>query len=95
VSQAGDIQRAEGDYFAVRAAPGGRLSDGMVVDASILARLMGLRLLRLDARITFVPATPAVQLPTSSAASATPQGSLDDAVDLLAHAAQTLGQVKT
>jgi hypothetical protein len=43
------------DAPLVRAAPGGRLADGLVVDASIVARLLGLRLLTLDARIRFVP----------------------------------------
>jgi len=40
----------------VRATPGGRLADGLIIDASIVARLLGLRLLTLDARIRFVPA---------------------------------------
>jgi len=89
-----DVQRSlEGNYLAVRAAPGGRLSNGLVVDASILARLLGLRLLKLDAHITFVPVNLAIHLPRSSAAVLAPPGGLDDAVDLLAHATRTLDQV--
>jgi hypothetical protein len=41
---------------AVRVAPDERLSGGLVVRASILARLLGIRLLRLDADILLVPA---------------------------------------
>ncbi|MBX6750327.1 MAG: hypothetical protein IRY85_11775 [Micromonosporaceae bacterium] len=44
------------DHLRVRVAPDGRLANGLVIDASILARLLGLRLLTLDARIRFVPA---------------------------------------
>lgn len=82
-----------GEYFTVRAAPGGRLSEGLVVDASILARLLGIRLLRLNAHITFVPASPAISLPASSAALVVGPGGLDDALDLLAHATRTLDDV--
>ncbi len=43
---------------ALRATPDRRrsLSDGVLVDASIHARLLGLRLLRIDASIVLVPA---------------------------------------
>lgn len=80
----------DGEYLAVRAAPGGRLSEGLVIDASILARLLGVRLLRLDARIRFVPAELATVVPKPSAAILPPSGRLDDAVDLLAHASRAL-----
>jgi hypothetical protein len=40
-----------------------RLSEGVVVEASILARLLGIRLLRLDATVVVVPA--AVTAPPS------------------------------
>ena len=82
-----------GDYLTVQPMPGGRLSQGLVVDASILARLLGVRLLRLDARLTFVPASPAIHVPGSSTALLAPPGSLDDAAKLLAHATRTLADV--
>lgn len=46
----------DGDDIRVRVTPGGHLADGMVIDASIVARLLGLRLLTLDARLRFAPA---------------------------------------
>jgi hypothetical protein len=42
---------------------GGRFSDGVLVKASILARLLGIRLLKLDASVVVVPA--AVRTPSS------------------------------
>jgi hypothetical protein len=88
------VQRpVEGEYLAVRAVPGGRLSNGLVVDASILARLLGLRLLKLDAHITFLPANYAIHVPSPSAAWSALPGGLDDAVDLLGHARRTLDQI--
>lgn len=80
---------------SVRAVPGGRLSSGMTVDACISARLLGFRLLTLDAHLTFLPATPAIPEQGLPAASSTPRGSLSDAVDILLHATQTLDQVRT
>lgn len=77
--------------MAVRPVPGGRLSQGMAVDASITARLLGFRLLTLDARVTLVPATPVNTEPDWTAAA--PPGSLGDAVELLAHASETLDQI--
>jgi hypothetical protein len=41
-----------------RVASGGRLSQGVMVEASILARLLGIRLLKLDAQIVVLPAEP-------------------------------------
>ena len=84
--------------FAVELAPrlGWRMSEGLVVDASILARLLGMPLLQLEAHVTFVPADfragtgghwqQKVEHPTTSAY----DGDLRDAVDLLAHASRTL-----
>jgi hypothetical protein len=83
----------KGKYLPVRAAPGGRLSQGLAIEASILARLLGLRLLKLEAHITLVPANLASQSPASSAALSSPAGGLDDAVDLLARATQSVDQV--
>jgi hypothetical protein len=73
----------------MRPAPGGHLSDGLVVEASVLARLLGLRLLRLEARISVVPTDfggRSEDLGTLQAR----RGYLNDAVSLLAHASQTL-----
>ena len=41
---------------SLRPDAGKRLSDGTIIQASILARLLGIRLLRLDAQIALVPA---------------------------------------
>jgi hypothetical protein len=71
----------------------------VVIRASVLGRLLGIRLLRLEADITLVPA----DLGSPSAVgrstrivtrSATPDGSrgLADAVELLAHASRTLDE---
>jgi hypothetical protein len=80
------------------------LSHGTAVDASILARLLGIPLLRLDAHIDMVPidadqvaGSPMVvvtALPSSPDVHADPPGTLADAADLLQHAAQTLGEVR-
>lgn len=86
------------------------LSHGAAVEASILARLLGIPLLRLDAHIDMVPidADPAVgslkryspptielsPLPASSGTSAASSGTLAEAAELLEHASQTLGDVR-
>jgi hypothetical protein len=84
------------------------LSHGAVVEASILARLLGIRLLRLDARIDMVPTdsdsiveryttVPAIELSASPVAPGTSDeaaGTLADAAELLQHAARTLGEVR-
>jgi len=60
------IRRSLGDGdLGLRAAPGGQLGGGLIVDASIVAHLLGLRLLTLDARIRFVPAHVTTTGPTS------------------------------
>jgi hypothetical protein len=77
----------------------------MVIDASIVARLLGLRLLTLDARLRFAPAQfcdarrseigiepfPAAGPPGRAWP---PRGGLDEATDLLADASRTLDQVR-
>lgn len=78
----------------VRAAPGGRLADGMIVDASISARLLGIRLLTLNAQLTFLPAVPANSDPASAMAEMTSQAGLDEAVELCAHAARMLDRAR-
>lgn len=83
------------------------LSHGAVVEASILARLLGIPLLRLDAHIDMVPTNPdstveryttvPVMLSAFSVAPATssePAGALGDAAELLQHASRTLGEVR-
>jgi hypothetical protein len=49
-----------------------RLSDGVLVDASIHARLLGLRLLTIDATIVLVPADVAGTSPTAHPAAQRP-----------------------
>jgi hypothetical protein len=71
----------------------------VVIRASVLARLLGIRLLRLEADISLVPADlapsstvgPSPHVVTSSAAT---DGSRDltDARELLAHASRTLNE---
>jgi hypothetical protein len=71
----------------------------VVIRASVLGRLLGIRLLRLEADITLVPADlgssstvgPSTRIVTRFA---TPDGSrgLTDAVELLAHASRTLDE---
>lgn len=88
--------RGQLEYLATYPAPGGRLSSGLVVDASIQARLLGLRLLTLNAQVTLVPANFAVGLSPSaavaqSAAPADAVGPLADAVRTLDQLGRTLG----
>ena len=68
------------------------LSDGVVVEATIVARLLGIKLLVANARVTLTPAGPApiayvVDRPVG------PSG-LSEAVDVLAHASRTLSSAK-
>jgi hypothetical protein len=51
-----------------------RLSDGVLVDASIHARLLGLRLLTIDATIVLVPADVAGTSPAAHPAAPRPLG---------------------
>lgn len=76
------------------------LSDGVVVEASVIARLLGIKLLRLHAHITLLPAD--LELityldPTGSQQHSnypTEGGGLSEAVKLLAHASQTMDNAK-
>jgi hypothetical protein len=85
------------------------LSHGAVVEASILARLLGIRLLRLDAHIDMapvdsdsiaverystVPMTELTALPMAPSAVAGSTATLADAAELLQHASRTLGEVR-
>lgn len=70
------------DFRAIGRRP--RFSDGSVVRASILARLLGLRLLRLQAEVVVLPASPV--LPTGVAATS----DLNEADALLRRAARML-----
>ena len=71
----------------------------MVIRASVLGRLLGMRLLRLEADISIVPADlgssstigPSPRIVTSSATT-DGTGGLTDAVELLAHASRTLDE---
>ena len=80
--------------FAVELAP--RLTEGLTVDATILARLPGMPLLQLDAPVTFVPADFRAGTGGYSRGkldhtnTSAHDGDLRDAGDLLAHAARTL-----
>jgi hypothetical protein len=85
-----------------RPAPGESMAGGVIIEASIVARLLGLKLLRLRADVTLVPARVdgivhplAAQTPTAAPAPpVTPRsvgpGTLADAVQLLDHASATL-----
>jgi hypothetical protein len=77
----------------MRAAPDGRLSNGLVIDASIVARLLGLRLLTLDARIRLVPTQFATESSPPSTGPSTPPRDLYDASDLLLRTSQSLDQI--
>jgi hypothetical protein len=84
--------------------PAASLSHGAAVEASILARLLGIPLLRLDAHIDMVPidadhvvGSPIVvftTLPPAPDVPADPPGTLADAAELLEHASRTLGDVR-
>ena len=71
----------------------------VVIRASVLGRLLGIRLLRLEADITLVPADlgssstvgPSTHIITNSATTDGTRG-LTDAVELLAHASRTLDE---
>ena len=71
----------------------------MVIRASVLGRLLGMRLLRLEADISIVPADlgssstigPSPRIVTGSATT-DGTGGLTDAVELLAHASRTLDE---
>jgi hypothetical protein len=71
----------------------------VVIRASVLARLLGIRLLRLEADISLVPADfgPSSTVGRSTRVVTSPAttdrtGGLSDAVELLAHASRTLDE---
>jgi len=72
----------------------------VVIRASVLGRLLGIRLLRLEADITLFPADlgssstfgPSTRVVTSSATTDGSRG-LTDAVELLARASRTLDEI--
>jgi hypothetical protein len=72
----------------------------VVIRASVLGRLLGIRLLRLEADITLFPADlgspstvgPSLRIVTSSAIT-DGNGGLYDTVELLAHASRTLDEI--
>jgi len=77
------------------------LSDGVVIEASVVARLLGLKLLRVRAQVTVLPAEPARRLPrfpsefpSEPAPPSLDGGRLADAAQLLAHACRTLDDAK-
>jgi hypothetical protein len=80
------------ECLATYPSPGGRLSDGLVVDASIQARLLGLRLLTLNAQITLVPANFAMVRAPQSGTVAQP-AEPGEAVGSLADAVRTLDRI--
>lgn len=76
-----------------------RLRDGWVIEASVLARLLRIRLLRLEARIALVPAALAENVDYEPAlrwlepgTRPTYDGSLSDAADLLSDASRKLAE---
>lgn len=76
------------------------LSDGVVVEASVVARLLGLKLLTVKAHVTLTPAglEPITYVNARAAQSQPSQphgsGRLRDAVNLLSHASRTMNDAK-
>ena len=84
--------------FVARPDAGKSLSDGVVVEASVVARLLGLKLLRLEANVTLLPADVEPITYVEPAAVEVPPdhgGTLGDAVDLLAHASKTMRTLRS
>lgn len=79
-----------------RVRPDATLSDGVVIEASVVARLLGLKLLRLRAHVTVLPARAEPLVPVTRPAFAQPNGSgsLSDAATLLRHASETMRQLE-
>jgi hypothetical protein len=97
--RSGWTSTAEGWSSAVLSQRGRYGVAPVVIRASVLGRLLGIRLLRLEADITLVPAdlgsSPTIgPSPRVVTGSATPDGTggLTDAVELLAHASRTLDE---
>ena len=70
--------------------PGDRLSHGSVIRASVLARLLGIRLLKLEADIALVPASFGGVGPAPAGTAVVATGDLSTAAALLTHATRTL-----
>ncbi len=68
--------------------PGDRLSHGSVIRASVLARLLGIRLLKLEADIALVPVSIGAGAPAYTATVVT--GDLGTAAALVTRATRTL-----
>jgi hypothetical protein len=69
-----------------------RVSDGVLVEASILARLLGLRLLTLDVTLVLVPAD--VSAPSTVPARPVPGRGLADAVRSISEGAELLAEAR-
>jgi hypothetical protein len=90
---------AEGWPSAAASQRGGHSVSPVVIRASVIARLLGIRLLRVEADITLVPADlglsstvgPSTRVVTSSA-STEGTGDLTDAVELLVQASRILDE---
>lgn len=87
-----DSERAFAATATSELVPRRTLSDGAVIDATIIARLLGIKLLVAHARVTLTPANPAptvylVDRPSGSSG-------LSVAVEVLAHASRTLDSAK-
>lgn len=76
------------------------LSNGVVVEASVVARLLGVKLLTVKAHVTLTPAGPQpityIDARAAQPQRNQPQGGsgLRDAVHLLAHASRTMNDAK-
>jgi hypothetical protein len=70
--------------------PGDRLSQGSVIRASVLARLLGIRLLKLEADIALVPASFGAVDPAPARIGTVVTGDLGTAAALLTRASRTL-----
>jgi hypothetical protein len=83
--------------FEVKPASGSSLAGGMLVEASILARLFGMRLLTLDASVVLLPAALSSARPIAAngttRASASVRG-LGDAVRRIDESAELLAQAR-
>jgi hypothetical protein len=69
-----------------------RVSDGVLVEASILARVLGLRLLTLDVTLVLVPAD--VSAPSPVSARPVPGRGLADAVRSISEGAELLEEAR-
>ena len=90
-----------------RPMPHGSMSNGVIVEASIVARLLGVKLLRLHAEVTLVPAQleqaavveqralpPATSIDLPRSPVDLESGTISDAVMLLQRATHTLRDAK-